>query len=72
MLENLAELGMQALGRQSRRVVEQLVEGGALQGGDAQLGQYLLLPDTLLQGALHQVGAVALRLRLDDRIVAVI
>ena len=72
VLQDLAELGTQALGRQARRLAEKLVEGGSLQRGDAQLGQYLLLADTLLQGALRQVRGVTLRFRLDDRLVAVI
>ena len=49
--ENLAEFGAKSFCRQSCRVREQLIEGGALERDYAQFRKYFLLPDTLLQGA---------------------
>ena len=51
VFENLAEFGAQSFCRQPCRVCEQLIEGGALERDYAQLREYFLLPDTLLQGA---------------------
>ena len=68
VFQHLAELGAQPFGRQARGVGEKRVERRALQRGHAQLGQYFLLPDTLLQCAQREVRGPARRLGLDHRL----
>src|SRR5215467_6046134 len=45
VFENLAELGLHALGRQARGVVQKLIEARALKGHHPEFGKYFLLPD---------------------------
>src|SRR5215475_7572263 len=45
VFENLAELGLHALGRQARGVVQQLIEARARKSPDPEFGEQLLLAD---------------------------
>ena len=70
IFKHLAELGAQTFRRQACGIDQQLIERCALQRRDAQCGQDLLLPDSLLQRAQRQVRSFAGSLRFHDRRVA--
>src|SRR5436190_24376246 len=50
VLQHFAEFGLHSLGRQSRGVVQKLIEARALQRRHTELCQYFLLPDAPLEG----------------------
>jgi len=58
-LKHFAELGPKRLRGESGRFGQQLFNVGALQGNDTQLGENLLLADTLMQRTQGQVGSIA-------------
>ena len=70
MFEHFTKFRAQALGRETRRIRQQLIEARTLQCGDAELGQDFLLLDPLLQGAQREIRSIAVWLRLHHRLDA--